>query len=45
MLPVPSGIVTMVILGGASNVAIRCPEGVAARLRVDGGATNLLISA
>ena len=41
VLPAPSGIVTMVILGGASNVAIRRPEGVAARLRVDGGATNL----
>jgi hypothetical protein len=41
VLPVPSGVVTVVILGGASNVAIRRPEGVAARLRVDGGATNL----
>jgi hypothetical protein len=33
--------VTVVILGGASNVAIRRPERVAARLRVYGGATNL----
>jgi hypothetical protein len=41
VLPDPSDIVTVVILGGASNVAIRRPEGVAARLRVDGGATNL----
>jgi hypothetical protein len=41
VLPAPSGIVIVVILGGASNVAIRRPEGVAARLRVDGGATNL----
>jgi hypothetical protein len=41
VLPAPSGIVTVVIFGGASNVAIRRPEGVAARLRVDGGATNL----
>jgi hypothetical protein len=41
VLPDPSGIVSVVILGGASNVAIRRPEGVAARLRVDGGATNL----
>jgi len=41
VLPAPSGTVTVVILGGASNVAIRRPEGVAARLRVDGGATNL----
>jgi hypothetical protein len=41
VLPAPSGAVTVVILGGASNVAIRRPEGVAARLRVNGGATNL----
>jgi hypothetical protein len=41
VLPVPSDIVTVVILGGASNVAIRRPERTAARLRVDGGATNL----
>ena len=41
VLPAPSSVVTMVILGGVSNVAIRRPEGVAARLRVDGGATNL----
>src|SRR5829696_3472599 len=41
VLPDPSGAVTVVILGGASNVAIRRPEGVAARLRADGGVTNL----
>lgn len=41
VLPAPSGTVSVVILGGASNVAIRRPEGVAARLRVSGGATNL----
>jgi hypothetical protein len=41
VLPAPSGIVTVVIIGGASNVAIRRPEGIAARLRVDGGATYL----
>ena len=41
VLPASSGIVSVVILGGASNVAIRRPEGVAARLRVHGGATNL----
>src|SRR5919112_6577082 len=41
VLPAPSGAVAMVILGGASNVAIGRPEGVAVRLRVDGGATNL----
>jgi len=41
MLPTPAGAVLVVILGGASNVAIRRPEGVAARLRVGGGATHL----
>jgi hypothetical protein len=40
-LPAPPGAVAVVILGGASNVAIRRPAGVVARLRVDGGATNL----
>ena len=41
VLPAPAGSVTVAILGGASNVAIRPPEGVAARLSVGGGATNL----
>jgi hypothetical protein len=41
MLPEPSGSVAVVVLGGASNVAIHRPEGVPARLRVEGGATNL----
>lgn len=41
VLPAPAGTVAVVILGGASNVAIRRPNGVAARLRVGGGATNL----
>ena len=41
VLPDPSGAVTVAILGGASNVAIRRPEGVSARLRVEGGVTNL----
>jgi len=41
VLPAPSGAVAVAIVGGASNVAIRRPTGVAARLRVDGGATNL----
>ena len=41
VLPAPSGTVFVVILGGASNVTIRRPEGGAARLRVSGGATNL----
>lgn len=41
MLPAPSGTVSVFICGGASNVAIRRPNGVAARLRVGGGATHL----
>jgi len=40
-LPKPVGTVAVVIIGGASNVAIRRPEGVAARLRISGGTTNL----
>ena len=41
VLPDPSGAVSVVILGGASNVAIHRPEEVSARLRVEGGVTNL----
>src|SRR5215204_1782624 len=41
VLPDPSGAVTVVILGGASNVAIRRPEGMSARLRVEGGELDL----
>jgi hypothetical protein len=41
MLPAPAGSITVLVLGGASNVAIRRPEGVLARLRVEGGVTNL----
>jgi hypothetical protein len=41
MLPSPSGTVAVLILGGASNVTIYRPAGVSARLRVEGGATNL----
>ena len=40
-LPEPSGTVSVRVLGGASNVTIRRSEGVAARLRVGGGSTNL----
>lgn len=40
-LPKPSGSVPVCFRGGASNVAIRRPVGVAARLRVSGGVTNL----
>jgi hypothetical protein len=42
-LPEPSGTVDVVVLGGASNVAIRRPTGVPARLRVEGGATHLTL--
>jgi hypothetical protein len=40
-LPPHSGIVPVRLLGGASNVAIHRPEGVAAQVRVGGGSTNL----
>ena len=40
-LPPPSGTVQVRILGGASNVTIHRPEGVAAQVRVGGGSTNL----
>ena len=41
VLPAPSGTVVVVVLGGASNVAIQRPKGIAARLRVRGGVTKL----
>jgi hypothetical protein len=41
VLPAPSGAVIVAILGGASNVVICRPTGVNARLRVEGGVTNL----
>ena len=41
VLPAPTGTVPVVVFGGASNVVIRRPNGVAARLRVGGGATHL----
>ena len=40
-LPTPSGTVPVRVLGGASNVAIHRPQGVAAQIRVAGGSTNL----
>jgi hypothetical protein len=40
-LPPPSGIIPIRVLGGASNVAIHRPEGVAAQVRVGGGSTSL----
>jgi hypothetical protein len=41
VLPAPSGAVIVAIQGGASNVVICRPTGVSARLRVEGGVTNL----
>jgi hypothetical protein len=40
-LPRPKGSVSVRILGGASDVTIHRPEGVAARAHASGGATNL----
>ena len=40
-LPRPSRVVPICVLGGASNVAVRYPEGVAAKVHVLGGVTNL----
>jgi hypothetical protein len=42
-LPEPSGIVCVRIEGGASNLKVRRPRGVAARLHVGGGASNLAL--
>jgi hypothetical protein len=40
-LPRVSGLAPVRILGGASNVVIHRPEGVATRVRIVGGSTNL----
>lgn len=40
-LPEPSGAVPVRITGGASEVTVRRPSGVAARLRLEGGAAGL----
>jgi len=40
-LPRVSGLVPVRVLGGASNVVLHRPEGVATRVRVLGGSTNL----
>ena len=40
-LPQGSGLAPVRILGGASNVVIHRPEGVATRVRIVGGSTNL----
>jgi hypothetical protein len=42
-LPEPEGTVTVVLAGGASQVSIGIPTGVAARLRLDGGAASATI--
>jgi hypothetical protein len=40
-LPTPSGTVPIRVLGGASNLTVHRPEGVAAHIRIAGGSTNL----
>ena len=42
-LPRVSGLAPVRILGGASNVVIHRPEGVATRVRIVGGSTNLTV--
>jgi hypothetical protein len=42
-LPEPDGTVTVVLAGGASQVSLSIPAGVAARLRLDGGAASATI--
>ena len=44
-LPEPSGTVSVRIEGGASNLRVRRPRGVAARLHVGGGASKLAFDA
>jgi DNA-binding MarR family transcriptional regulator len=41
-LPPPSGTILLGVLGGAESLTIRRPEGVAARVRVSRGASDLL---
>lgn len=41
VLPEPADVVRVRIAGGASEVSVRRPTGVAARARIAGGATNL----
>ena len=41
VLPIPVGTATVVVHGGASNLAIHRPAGVPARLCVEGGVTHL----
>jgi hypothetical protein len=42
-LPTPDGTVRLVIAGGASQVKVSVPAGVAARLRLDGGASSVTL--
>ena len=42
-LPEPSGTVSVRIVGGANNLSVRRPEGVAARVHVGGGASKLAL--
>ncbi len=42
-LPRPRGTVPIVLAGGASQVTVTAPRGVAARLRLDGGAGSALL--
>lgn len=43
-LPRPSGTVTIVLAGGASQVALAAPRGVPARLQLDGGASTAVLA-
>jgi hypothetical protein len=42
-LPRPSGTVTIVLAGGASQVSLAAPRGVPARLQLDGGASTAVL--
>jgi hypothetical protein len=42
-LPEPDGTVRLVLAGGASQVIVTVPAGVAARLRLDGGASSVTL--
>jgi hypothetical protein len=42
-LPPPSGTIPLRVLGGAESMTVRRPKGVAARVRVSGGASGLVL--
>jgi hypothetical protein len=44
-LPAPDGTAPLVLAGGASQVAVTVPVDVAARLRLDGGASSVTLGA